>query len=233
MRRKACVLSVFTLLFLLLGEVIAEEDYLATADQYFNDGKFNLAEIFYKKYIEKKPDSFEANYSLGKINYFNNNYAEAAKYLEMANDLKPGKELQFLIANTHVGNKETGKAMSLYTNLIRDYPDYGDVYLNAGLVSYKYLYNKEYTIDFWEKFLKVSPDDIQAPKIRKALEYLRDPGFTLAPPLSRTNQSAAGLNTSSSNAANQSIQLDIKGKDIKSDAEEKYDLKKPKSITTE
>lgn len=233
MKRIRLIIGFLALLFMLGVKGAAEEDYLSTANLYFNDGKFNLAEIFYRKFLEQKPDHFDANYSLGKICYFNGRYDEAAKYLQTAYDLKPEKEILFLMANAAVENRNAVKGLSMYSNLMKSNPDYGDVYLNAGLVAYKYLSNKELTINFWRTFLQLRPEDVQAPKIRKALEYLQDPNFVLTPAGSGTNQSAAGLSSPHAGSTNQGLLLDIKGKDIKSDAEEKYDLKKPKSITTE
>lgn len=223
----------FAVFLALFGVSFAEEDHLAQAQKYFNEGKFSLAEVFYKKVVEKKPDHFESNYNLGKICYHGGRPGDSLKYLQTAYDLRPEKEILFLMANIMVEGGETQKGLSAYSNLMKEHPEYADVYLNAGLTGYKYLYNKQLTIDFWKRFLELKPEDEQSPKIRKALEYLSDPAFVLAPPSGRTNQGLSGSASSSSNAGSGGLFPDIKGKDIKSGSEEKYDLKKAKGITTE
>lgn len=227
------IILFFTVFFALFSVSFAEEDYLAQAGKYFNEGKFSLAEIFYKKVVEKKPDHFESNYNLGKIYYNNGNLAEALKYLQTAYDVKSEKEILFLMGNIMVEGGQAQKGLSVYSNLMKEYPAYADVYLNAGLTGYKYLYNKQLTSDFWKRFLELKPEDEQSPKIRKALEYLADPAFVLAPPAGKTNEGISGNASSSSNTDGTGLLLDIKGKDIKSGSEEKYDLKKAKGITTE
>lgn len=229
MRQGICTL----LLFYLFLNILQAEDYITTANKYFNEGKLSLAEIFYKKALEQKPDDFEVNYNLGKIYYNNNDYVNAVKYLQTAYDIKPEREILFMMADSYVGQNNPQKGFSVYSNIMLQYPDYGDVYLNAGLVAYNYLYDKDLTITHWKKFLMLKPNDEQAPKIRKALEYLENPDFVLNPPSTKTNLGTAltGSPTALSNMNN--LLQDIKGKDIKSESDEKYDLKKRKSITTE
>ncbi len=242
------------LIFILILSIISifeaypqekEKTFLQKADEYFQNGKFSLAEIFYNKAIKEQPDNFNANYNLGKTFFFQESYEKSIKYLQMAYDIKPENEIIFHIANCYANIKKPAKALSTYSNIIKKDPAYADVYLNAGNIGLKQLYNKNLTIVHWEKFLTISPNDPQAPNIRKALGYLKDPNFVLKPPAEKgkpgesdvtTAPGTSGLPgaTSGTNAEGYSPLLpDIKGKDLKSASEEKYNLKKKKDITTE
>jgi len=225
------------LLFILLNffTLNAKESYLKKADRYFSEGKFSLAEIFYKKVLQETPDSFVANYNLGKIYYNNDKYKNAIKHLKTAYDIIPDKEVLFLMASCYILDNQIKKGMSIYTNLLKKYPDYADVHLNAGLVYLKYLYDKEGTIYHWENFLKLRPDDPQAPAIRKALQYLKDPNFVLKPP-STEKETPTGTGTETvtvTETGATALPVIIKGKDLKTKSEEKYKLKEKKTITTE
>ncbi len=225
----------------------ADNEYLKKADKYFKEGKFSLAEIFYKKVIKSEPDSFKANLNLGKIYFYQDDFKKALKYLNTANDIKSDLKTKFLIANTYVMLNKPEIAMTYYSNIIKSKPDYSDVYLNAGLVSFKKLYNKKLTIYFWENFLKLRPDDKQASNIRKALSYLKDPDFKLQPPAESvaaggkqtsgtaggTSSASAGTSGSSSSNVNPLDAIKIKGKDIISKSETRYKIKDKKMITTD
>ncbi len=229
---KKLFLNLFLFLAIWYG-LYAEEDYLKKAEKYFKEGKFSLAEIFYKKVLESSPDNFNVNYNLGKIYYYKNKFDLAIKYLETAYDIKSEKDIQFLIANCYIEKNQIQKGMTIYSNLLNEYSDYADVHLNAGLVYLKYLYNKEGTIYHWEEFLKLKPDDPQAPAIRKALQYLKDPNFVLKPPLKKGTKTKEGLKGGEEIEEVTTLPITIKGKDLKTKSEEKYKLKGKKSITTE
>ncbi len=228
------IVFIISFYFLLNSTLYGEEDYNKKAEEYFRQGKFALSEIFYKKVIQTSPDNFQANYNLGKIYYYNDKYDLAIKYLQTAYDIKPSKEIQFLIANSYIEDKKVKQGVTIYSNILKEYPDFADVHLNAGLVSYKYLYDKESTIYHWEQFLKLKPNDEQSPAIRKALEYLRDPNFVLKNPNEKSITSGSnetGITTTGTNGG--PLPIIIKGKDLKTESEEKYKLKDKKSITTE
>ena len=65
----------------------------------YKDKKYNLAELEYKRSIEKKPDNFEGNYNLGNAYYRQGKYDEASK--------------QF-IQSTGVNNDKANQAKSYY-----------------------------------------------------------------------------------------------------------------------
>ncbi len=222
----------FIILFLLVfcSTLIGEKNYMKKADEYFQKGKFSLAEIFYKKAVASQPEHFEANYNLGKIYWHQKDFKKSIKYLQTAYDLNPQNEIMFHIATCYENMEVFKKSLSLYSNVIKNDPDYADVYLNVGNIGLKHLYNKQLTIVHWEKFLLLRPDDSQSPNIRKALMYLRDPNFVLKPP-GDGKSVGISLGTAQSNVG--ILLPEIKGKDLKSKSEEKYNLKNKKTITTD
>lgn len=249
-RNITCIGLMLCILFIatLYSEEKAEQSFLQKADEYFQNGKFSLAEIFYNKAVEEHPDNFDANYNLGKTYFFQKFYEKSIKYLQTAYDIKPANEIMFHIANCFASIGNPQKALSIYSNIIERDPGYADVYLNGGNIGLRQLYNKYITIAHWEKFLALKPNDPQAPNIRKALEYLRDPNFVLKPPPGEEQPGSPGApgsqgtpgsqgmpgTTSGTNAEGISpILPEIMGKDLKSESEEKYNLKEKKTITTE
>ncbi len=234
MKRIILILFFLPMIF---NSLNAKNNYLKKADKYFKEGKFSLAEIFYKKVITSEPDNYKANLNLGKIYFYQDEYKKALKYFNTANDIKSNKKTKFLIANTYVMINKPETAISMYSNILKSNPNYSDVYLNAGLVSFKKLYNKKLTIYFWENFLRVAPNDIQAPKIKKVLQYLKDPNFVLKPPvnISATTKKSNDLLGNNTNASNIPLFNDIKieGKDIISGSETRYKIKDKKMITTD
>ncbi|MBN1899413.1 MAG: tetratricopeptide repeat protein [Spirochaetes bacterium] len=225
--KKYALSGLFLLIF--ISSLFTSEEYLQKADKNFQDGKFALAEIYYRKVLQEKPDNFQANYNLGKVLYYNNKYKDSLKYLQTAYDIKPDRDIQFLMARDYVESGEVKQGLSIYSNLLQDDSHYSDAHLEAGLVFLKYLYDKKGTIYHWETFLIQKPNDEQAPQIRKALEYLRDPNFVLKPP-DDGKTSDTGTVTLKGDEGSSVI---IKGKDLKTKSEDKYKLKDKKTITTE
>ena len=61
---------VFILLLLFNVSIQAEKEEKSFSDKandYFEKGKFSLAEIFYVKVLKDHPDDYKANFNLGKI----------------------------------------------------------------------------------------------------------------------------------------------------------------------
>ncbi len=161
-------------LFLLFTfNLFANFALLQKANKYFVQGKFTLAETYYQKYLKQNPEDFIANYNIGKIYYFKQEYDKAIKYLSIALEIKPEPKIKFLLANSYIEKGDIDRGISMLSNIIKKNSKFAEVYLNLGLVSLKYKNDKDTTINCWEKFLTLKPDDPQAPAIKKALEYLK------------------------------------------------------------
>ncbi len=231
-------LLIFTLLFVfnLRAEnqdipKTKEKLSLQKADKYFLDGKFSLAEIFYLKALKEKPDDYDINHNLGRIYYNQEEYKKAIQHLQTAYEIKPENEIMYRIALCYDGLEKPEKALTIYNDIIKKDPNYAKANLEAGIIGVKKLYDKQIAITNWERFLVLRPNDVQASNIKIALGYLRDPNFILKPP----NKGGASTVTAEAGAEKTSFPLmpDIKGKDLKSKSEEKYNLKNKKTITTD
>ncbi len=208
-----------------------EKSFQQKADGYFLDGKFSLAEIYYLKALKEKPDNYDINYNLGRIYYKQEEYKKAIQQLQTAYEIKPKNEIMFRIALCHDALEKPEKALSIYNDIIMKDPNYAKANLEAGIIGVKKLYNKQIAITNWERFLVLRPNDIQASNIRIALGYLRDPNFILKPP---GKKGASTVTTGTGPEKTQFYLIpDIKGKDLKSKSEEKYNLKSKKTITTD
>lgn len=210
-----------------------QKSNLDKANNYFKDGKFSLAEMFYVRALKEHPDDYKANLNLGKIYYRQQMYDKALTTLQMAYDLNSSDEIMFIMANCYVDGNKPRKGLSIYSNLMASNPNNADYHLNAGVVGYKRLYNKHITITHWEKFLTLRPHDPQSPDIRKALKYLKDPKFVLKPPDDGTNKSQAGILGPGGGLSPELEKLklpEIKGKDLESDFLERYKSRKKKGL---
>jgi len=93
-------------------------------------GQTDKAIAEYEKEIEKHPDDFDANYSLGRLNRLSNNLDVARKYLAKAESLRPGNAstaFEYAVLAMQAG--EYAKAESLLLNIVRELPDYLDAHV--------------------------------------------------------------------------------------------------------
>ena len=138
--------SIFYILTFLLVfnlQINAEEgqkSFLDKANDYFENAKFSMAELFYVKVLRDQPDNLEANFNLGKIYYQQKAYKKAVKSLQMAYDLNPSDDIKFYLATCIGYSSDPDKALAMYNNLLTVKPNNPDLHLHAGLLGYKYLY---------------------------------------------------------------------------------------------
>ncbi len=70
----------------------------------YEDGKFTEAEVEYRKGLQKKPDSFEANFNLGNALFRQEKYEEAMKYYGNAAAQTPDDKAKLAAAYHNIGN---------------------------------------------------------------------------------------------------------------------------------
>jgi|GEM_PF-2333701 len=156
------------------------DKYMQKADNYFARGKFELAEVYYRKVIEIDAEVFTAYYNVGRIEYKNNDFKGAVAHLGKAADLEPeNTNVVFVLANALADSGEPELALKAYSRLREINSNHAFSYLNEGIIYYRLLCNRSNTIRAWEHFLKLYPDYVQAPEITIALGHLRDPNFKI------------------------------------------------------
>lgn len=212
--------------------VFAGDDaFLKKANDYWKEGKSEMAELYYKKSIKNDPENAQAYLQLGKIYYLKSNYEEALKKLKIAHDLdNKSINILFALAEVYRALKDSENALNFFNLIKKIDKKYSYAYLNTGNVYYSMLRDKENTILNWEEFLVLYPDYEQAEDIRRALALLKDPNYVI-PSEQSTNNTAVIVSDSSS--TNKKIKLKIKGKDLKAPSDIKKGKKRRKGLIIE
>lgn len=97
---------------------------------YAGMGETDKAIAEYQKELEKHPDNFDANYSLGRLNRLNNNMDTARKYLAKAETLRPGNaSVAYEYAVLAMQANDYAKAESLLLGIVQQLPDYVDAHV--------------------------------------------------------------------------------------------------------
>lgn len=113
------------------------ENAIAKAQEYAQDGNFNLAEAAYKKAKAVNPKSTDASYNLGNLYYertkkynASNNYIAAA---EAATTKEEKHRIFHNQGNILLENKEYKKAVEAYKNALRNDPTDEETRYNLAL----------------------------------------------------------------------------------------------------
>lgn len=149
------------------------------AEDYFYEGKLEIARLFYGKEIAENPDNWKAYFHRGKIFLYKGDLDDALTDMITADELHPRNALIYhSTGDVYAMKKQADQALEYYQKAAARDKEFGFPWLNQGHV---YLYlkkDRENTIRVWETFLQIMPDYVQNPDIRKAIEYLRDPDFS-------------------------------------------------------
>ncbi|MBN2403068.1 MAG: tetratricopeptide repeat protein [Spirochaetes bacterium] len=187
---KKRLLITFPILFLLfsLSENLysqknKEEDNFKKAVKYFYQKKLEMAEILLQEEVKKNPENSLAYSYLGDIFFEKKRYDGAMTLYRKALEIDPkGAENYFRIGQIYYYKKDSEKAIDNFNLSYKLDKSLKFAYYHIGL-SYLMLKRDKYaTIESWENFLKIAPEDVQYSRIQRAIELLRDPNFVLPPP---------------------------------------------------
>jgi tetratricopeptide (TPR) repeat protein len=150
------------------------------ATNYFNLGVTLMAlnkpdeavEVF-KKTIEIQPENFGALKSLGQIYTKENEFEEAAKYLDLASKLSAeDPEVFYNLGVSRMNIGDYPRAAEAFHKTFACNERYVDALYMLGLV-YLHQNKMEEARAFLEKFLKLNPDDPKAEDIKKMIEIIK------------------------------------------------------------
>ena len=153
------------------------------AVKYFYQKKLEMAEILFQEDLKKNPENELAYSYLGDIFLSKKRYDGALNLYRKALNINPDDaDNYFRIGQIYYYKKDADLAIG---NFIKSYkldPKLTFAYYHIGLSYLMLKRDKEGTIQNWEKFLSLAPEDAQYEKIRRAIELLKDPNFVLPPP---------------------------------------------------
>jgi len=152
------------------------------AERYFYEKKFEMAEIILQEVIKKNPENAEAYSYLGDILLYKKRYDGALNLYTRALDLKPDSaETLFRMGQLYYYKKMGAPAIDYFTRSVEKDSTMRYAYYHIGLCFLMLQRDKSNTITFWEKYLSIAPEDPQYDNLKRVVELLKDPNFTIPP----------------------------------------------------
>lgn len=100
-----------------------ERKFVRQGNKEYNKQKYTEAEEQYRKALEKKPQSVEANYNVGNVLYKQNKYLDAAsKYSSLANSAQDEKEKAFIyhnLGNSYIKANKLDEGIKAYKESLK------------------------------------------------------------------------------------------------------------------
>lgn len=156
------------------------DEQFKKATNYFFQKKFEMAELLLKEVIKNNPENTTAYSYLGDI-YLNKKQYDAALNLYLKSvELDPGPaENFFRMGQIHYFKKNGDLSVENYDKALARDNKLKIVLYHKGLTYLMLFRDKEKTIENWEKFITLSPEDPQYNSIKRILELLKDPDFKI------------------------------------------------------
>ena len=118
---------------------IEDDADLSKGIEFFKQGKYDDAIVYFEKVIEKFPSSVSAYYNLGLCYLRKGDIDQAIASTEKAIELDPEAiEAYFALGECYFNKGETEKAMNSFAQAIKLQPDNPRAHYNIGIVYYKH-----------------------------------------------------------------------------------------------
>ncbi len=165
-----------------------EEDTFARATKYFFQKKFEMAEVLFQEVIKKDPENSLAYSYLGDILLKKQQYDGAMNLYQRAMDISPEiAENYFRMGQIHYYKKNGELAVEFFTKTLAKNDKIKIAYYHRGLAYLMLMRDKEKTIENWETYIRLVPEDPQYDSIKRVIELLKDPKFKLPSPDSKVS----------------------------------------------
>lgn len=159
-----------------------QSETFTKAVKYFFQKKYEMAELLLQKELQDNPENYFAYSYLGDIFLYKKQYDEAISLYKKALDLYPqNAEDHFRMGQAYYYKGIGNLAISHYENAYTLNPNIRYAWYHIGLTHLIILRDKQKAISSWEQFLRLSPEDPQYEKVRRAIELLKDPSFVIPP----------------------------------------------------
>lgn len=170
---KSFALTVSILLILSLNAL--GNEIIEKAKSYYYSSNFEMAKILLERII-KTTTNDEILLMLG------NSYLATKDYKKAVETFKSGVMFgqktwvfEFNLGYAYYASKDYSNSL-FYFNIVKDkVPNFSKTYWYGGMSSLRLL-DIDTTIDFWERYLQISPNGEEAENIRKALALLKEFG---------------------------------------------------------
>lgn len=139
--------------------------------------QYEQAVGYYRRAIELHPNFIEARNNLGAVHIRLGAIDEAIDEFKGSIEINPyhpglHNNLGYLYGKRNL----IKQALMAYHKALELDPDNPDVHKNLGLIYYYKVKDYEKAIAFWEKYLKMNPEDPQNPSIREKIDEMKREG---------------------------------------------------------
>ncbi|MFC1733150.1 tetratricopeptide repeat protein [candidate division KSB1 bacterium] len=140
-KMENCRIIILIGLFLLIGLISSgfaqnEAKLARRGNKLYNEGKYNAAEIDYRKSLEKKSDYTKAQFNLGNAMYQQKNYEEASKVFEgltqKSMDAVTTAKAYHNLGNSYLEQKKFKEGINAYKNSLKLNPNDVDTKYNLA-----------------------------------------------------------------------------------------------------
>ena len=165
--------------------VMSEEKKLSLfkrGEKYFFTKKYEMAELLLQEEIKKNPENGLAYSYLGDIFLFKKKYNGAINIYKKAINLNKDLATNYYRLGQIYYYKKLGQlSINNYRKSLSIDEKNKFIHYQIGLSNLMLLRDKNKTIENWETYLKIAPENPQYEKIRRVLELLKDPNFIIPP----------------------------------------------------
>ncbi len=159
-----------------------KEEIFTRASRYFFQKKFEMAEILLQEVIKKEPENMLAYSYLGDIFLKKKKFDGALNLYMKALDIDPDSaENYFRIGQVYYFKKIGNLSIENYDKAMVKDEKLKIIYYHKGLTYLMIMRDKDMTIENWETFLRIAPEDPQFDRIKRVVELLKDPNFKIPP----------------------------------------------------
>jgi tetratricopeptide (TPR) repeat protein len=157
-----------------------EEDIYTRATKYFFQKKFEMAEVLFQEVIKKDPENAMAYSYLGDIFLKKQQYDGAMNLYLKAIDINPNiAENYFRLGQIYYFKKNPDLAIENFNKTLIKDDKLKITFYHIGLTYLMLMRDKEKTIEYWENYIRLVPEDPQYDSIKRVIELLKDPKFQL------------------------------------------------------
>lgn len=166
----------------LQSEEQKEDESFKKASSYFFKKNFDMAESLLLQVIEKNPEHALAHAYLGDIFLMKKRYDGALDLYKKSIELDPAPgENYFRIGQIYYYKKNGSMAIMYFKKALAADEKLKFARYHLGLTYLVIMRDKDNTIQNWEAYIGMAPEDPQYENIKRAIELLRDPNFILPP----------------------------------------------------
>ncbi|MGL4368315.1 MAG: tetratricopeptide repeat protein [Spirochaetota bacterium] len=159
-----------------------KDDGFKKATKYFFQKKYDMAELLLQEELKKNPENGAAYSYLGDIFLQKKQYDAALSLYQKAVELKTdGGEDYFRIGQIYYYKQLADLSIQNFKKAYEMDPKLKISHYQIGLSYLMLVRDKKNVIASWEEYLRLSPEDPQYEKIRRAIELLKDPNFEIPP----------------------------------------------------